>query len=134
MVQFSQHIKDVIKELADKGCDKGELIPYQMEIDNSGFIQDIPAGLGPYKLDPKQIHALLGLIHIHNDVIFSGTENQCSDDEGNNYSFIEFTRFTFHFYLVYDGLPELHHVMGEWKNKGVGIFAVSVKNNKCTGR
>lgn len=73
MVQFSQHIKDVIKELADKGCDKGELIPYQMEIDNSGFIQDIPAGLGPYKLDPKQTHALLGLIHIHNDAIFSVT-------------------------------------------------------------
>lgn len=133
MVQFSQHIKDVIKKLKDKEFVECELIPYSMDIDENGFFQDIPANLKPCKLEPEQSRELLRLINVHNDAIFSVTLNQSVDDLGNNYSFIEFTRLIFHFYIVYSGIGELHGLMNEWKNKGVDLIAVSIMNNNCDG-
>ncbi|HGJ5878192.1 MAG TPA: hypothetical protein ACHBZ9_03675 [Arsenophonus nasoniae] len=133
MVQFSENIKNVIKKIADKKHVECELVPYQMDINENGFFQDIPSGLEPYKLESKQAKELLRLIDVHDDAIFSITLNQSIDDKGNNYSDIEFTRTTFHFYLVYSGIHELHILMNNWKSKGVDIVAVSIKNNDCTG-
>jgi hypothetical protein len=88
MVQFSGNIKNAIKKLADKKHAECELVPYQMDINENGFIQDIPSDLKSYKLESKQAQELLRLINVHDDAIFSITLNQSIDDEGNNYSCI----------------------------------------------
>lgn len=64
MVQFSENIKNAIKKLADKKHAECELVPYQMDINKNGFIQDIPSDLKPYRLASKQAQALLRLINV----------------------------------------------------------------------
>ncbi|HGJ5884629.1 hypothetical protein [Arsenophonus sp.] len=54
MVRFSENIKNVIKKIADKKHAECEFVPYQMDINENGFIQDIPSGLETYKL--KSVH------------------------------------------------------------------------------
>ncbi len=53
MVQFSENIKNAIKKLADKKHAECELVPYQMDINENRFIQDIPSDLRSYMLEPK---------------------------------------------------------------------------------